>query len=159
MAPNKPVSEAPAPIATRRTVQQVEEGLASAPKFDADGMIPCITADADGGELTGLAGYVVFRAEGSSSFVPVDSLQADAREYRDTGLRPLTSYSYRVLAYDEVGNESAVSNTAQIQTMGVTVPLNLTAVAGIARIELTWKAVEDPELLGYNLYRSILCST
>ncbi|MCH2659330.1 hypothetical protein MK163_02710, partial [bacterium] len=115
-----------------------------------------VIADADGGELTGLAGYVVFRAEGSSSFVPVDSLQADAREYRDTGLRPLTSYSYRVLAYDEVGNESAVSNSAQIQTMGVTVPLNLTAVAGIARIELTWKAVEDPELLGYNLYRSIL---
>lgn len=48
LAPNKPVSEAPAPIAARRTVQQVEEGLALAPKFDADGLIPCITADADG---------------------------------------------------------------------------------------------------------------
>ena len=56
LAPNKPVSEAPAPIAARRTVQQVEEGLALAPKFDADGLIPCITADADGGDAL-MLGY------------------------------------------------------------------------------------------------------
>ena len=57
LAPNKPVSEAPAPIAARRTAQQVEEGLALAPKFDANRLIPCITADADGSDAL-MLGYM-----------------------------------------------------------------------------------------------------
>ena len=39
------------PFAERLSVEQVEEGLALAPKFDADGLIPCITTDADTGEV------------------------------------------------------------------------------------------------------------
>ncbi|MDD7972812.1 phosphoribosyl-AMP cyclohydrolase [Roseinatronobacter alkalisoli] len=35
----------------RRTVEDVEEGRLLAPKFDDAGLIPCITSDADSGEV------------------------------------------------------------------------------------------------------------
>ena len=45
------------PFAARMSVEQVEEGLALAPKFDADGLIPCITTDANTGEAL-MLGYM-----------------------------------------------------------------------------------------------------
>ena len=51
MAPDKSVPAAVAAFAARTTVEQVEEGLALAPKFDADGLILCITTDASTGEV------------------------------------------------------------------------------------------------------------
>ena len=48
---------AEAPFAARRTVEQVEEGLALAPKFDVDGLIPCVTTDADIGDVL-MLGYM-----------------------------------------------------------------------------------------------------
>ena len=39
------------PFAARMSVEQVEEGFALAPRFDADGLIPCITTDANAGEV------------------------------------------------------------------------------------------------------------
>ena len=56
MAPDKPVPAAAA-FAARTTVEQVEEGLALAPKFDADGLIPCITTDANTCEVL-MLGYM-----------------------------------------------------------------------------------------------------
>ena len=56
MAPEKSVPAAVA-FAVRNTVVQVEEGLALAPKFDADGLIPCITTDANTGEVL-MLGYM-----------------------------------------------------------------------------------------------------
>ena len=38
-------------FAERSSVEQVEEGLDLAPKFDADGLIPVVTTDAESGEL------------------------------------------------------------------------------------------------------------
>ena len=57
MAPDKPAPAAVAAFAARTTVEQVEEGLALAPKFDADGLIPCITTDANTGEAL-MLGYM-----------------------------------------------------------------------------------------------------
>ncbi|MEM7422325.1 MAG: phosphoribosyl-AMP cyclohydrolase [Pseudomonadota bacterium] len=54
MAPER---SAPAAFADRKTVEQVEEGRALAPKFDADGLIPCITTDADTGDVL-MLGYM-----------------------------------------------------------------------------------------------------
>ena len=45
------------PFAARISVEQVEEGLALAPKFDADGLIPCITTDANTGDVL-MLGYM-----------------------------------------------------------------------------------------------------
>lgn len=50
-------TEASTLFAERMSVEQVEEGAALAPKFDADGLIPCITTDADAGEVL-MLGYM-----------------------------------------------------------------------------------------------------
>ena len=44
-------------FAARMSVEQVEEGLDLAPKFDADALIPCITTDTDTGEAL-MLGYM-----------------------------------------------------------------------------------------------------
>ena len=44
-------------FAARTSVEQVEEGVDLAPKFDADGLIPAVTTDAASGELL-MVGYM-----------------------------------------------------------------------------------------------------
>jgi phosphoribosyl-AMP cyclohydrolase len=44
-------------FAPRVTVEQVEEGLELAPKFDGNGLMPAITTDADSGEVL-MLGYM-----------------------------------------------------------------------------------------------------
>ena len=44
-------------FASRTSVEQVEEGHDLAPKFDSDGLIPCITTDAASGEVL-MLGYM-----------------------------------------------------------------------------------------------------
>ncbi len=112
-------------------------------------------SDADGGELTGLEGFVVLRSEGgTASFVAVDTLSARVREYVDEGLKALTTYAYTVLAFDGSGNESSQAASVQTRTQGVDIPSGLQAGGEIARVVLTWTAVEAEGLQGYNLYRS-----
>ncbi|MEO1304557.1 MAG: phosphoribosyl-AMP cyclohydrolase [Pseudomonadota bacterium] len=41
----------------RTSIEQVEEGFALAPKFDADGLIACVTTDAESGEVL-MLGYM-----------------------------------------------------------------------------------------------------
>ena len=57
MAPDKSVPAAVAAFAARPPVEQVEEGLALAPKFDADRLISCITTDANASEVL-MLGYM-----------------------------------------------------------------------------------------------------
>jgi phosphoribosyl-AMP cyclohydrolase len=44
-------------FAERQTIEQVEEGHELAPKFDADGLMPVVTTDADSGEVL-MHGYM-----------------------------------------------------------------------------------------------------
>lgn len=55
--PGRPAAKPAAAFAERKTVMQVEEGLALAPKFDRDGLLPCITTDAGTGEVL-MLGYM-----------------------------------------------------------------------------------------------------
>ena len=57
MTPDESAPPAAAAFAARTTVEQVEEGLALAPRFDADGLIPCITTDANTDEVL-MLGYM-----------------------------------------------------------------------------------------------------
>lgn len=53
-----PSSPRPVPgFARRLTVEQVEEGVELAPKFDEAGLIPAVTTDADSGEVL-MLGYM-----------------------------------------------------------------------------------------------------
>ena len=44
-------------FAPRRSIEEVEEGKVLAPKFDKDGVIPCVTTDAGTGEVL-MLGYM-----------------------------------------------------------------------------------------------------
>ena len=44
-------------FSTRKSVEQVEEGQELAPKFDAEGLIPCVTTAASSGEVL-MLGYM-----------------------------------------------------------------------------------------------------
>ena len=111
--------------------------------------------DADGGELTGLEGFVVLRSEGgTASFIAVDTLSAGVREYVDEDLKALTTYAYTVVAFDGSGNESGQAAAVETRTQGVEIPSGLQAGGDIGRVVLTWTAVEEEGLRGYNLFRS-----
>lgn len=57
MTPDHAKQSATKLFAARTSVEQVEEGVAFAPKFDADGLIPCITTDAETGDVL-MFGYM-----------------------------------------------------------------------------------------------------
>lgn len=48
-------------FATRKSIEQVEERTELAPKFDVDGLIACVTTDADRGEVL-MLGYMTAEA-------------------------------------------------------------------------------------------------
>ena len=107
------------------------------------------TKDADGGDVTDLASYAVFRSKASTnSFQFVATVDADRREYVDAGLEELTAYYYAVSASDEIGNESVRSGIVQVVTSGPdrvapAAPQNVSAVAddvSFFQVALVWSA-------------------
>ncbi len=88
-------------------------------------------------------GFRVERAPGgTSAFVEIASLPANATNYSSTGLTASTSYTYRVCAYNGAGN-STYSNTATVSTKSVPVilqaPTGLSATAvSSSQINLSW---------------------
>jgi fibronectin type 3 domain-containing protein len=111
--------------------------------------------DSNNGELTGLAGFVLFRAEGDQGYVPIDTLAADVQTYTDEGLKALTVYAYRILSFDAKGNDSQLTTPQQTSTLGLRTPGNVVATGEVGRIELNWNGVDNTDLLGYNIYRSM----
>jgi phosphoribosyl-AMP cyclohydrolase len=49
------LAEQPTSFAKRGSTEEVEEGLALAPKFDADGLITCVATDARSGDVVMIA--------------------------------------------------------------------------------------------------------
>ena len=113
----------------------------------------------NGGELTGLAGFVLFRAEGDQGYVPIDTLAADVQTYTDEGLKALTVYAYRILSFDANGNDSQLTTPQQTSTRGLRTPGSVVATGGVGRIEVNWNGVDNTDLLGYNIYRSTRSDT
>jgi chitodextrinase len=102
----------------------------------------------------GVTNYLVFRDTLPS---PIASVVGTA--FSDTGLTPLSSHSYRVLALDGAGNLSGFSNTATANTPADTTapssPGNLTAVGSTSTtINLSWTASSDNVgVVGYQVFR------
>jgi len=99
----------------------------------------------------GVTGYRVYR-NGSQIGTTAGA------SYSDTGLSEVTSYSYRVAAYDAAGNTSAQCTAVAVSTLDATapsVPTNLqAAVVSTSRIDLTWTASTDNvAVTGYRVYR------
>ncbi|MBI2503067.1 MAG: hypothetical protein HYW07_07515 [Candidatus Latescibacteria bacterium] len=113
--------------------------------------------DADGGELSGLAGYVILRAEANRGFLaPVDTVDAQTQEYIDADLKAATLYSYAIQAFDRVGNYSPPSLSVQARTQGVATPTGVQAIGAFGQVVVSWNAILEEDLWGYNVYRSRL---
>ncbi|MBI2502404.1 MAG: hypothetical protein HYW07_04120 [Candidatus Latescibacteria bacterium] len=111
--------------------------------------------DADGGMLTGLAGYVILRAEAGRSLAPVDTVDAQTFQYVDEGLEVAAVYSYTVLAFDRTGNAGPLGAGSQARTAGIAVPGGLVVEGGIGKVTVRWEASVEEDLRGYNVYRSL----
>jgi chitodextrinase len=103
----------------------------------------------------GVTGYKIFR-NGSQ----VNT--ATGTSYQDTGLTPLTTYTYTVSAYDAANNNSAQSSPASATTQDAvditppSVPTNLVATTlSSGQIYLSWDASTDNvRVTGYKIYRN-----
>jgi chitodextrinase len=104
---------------------------------------------------SGLAGYQVYR---NGTLIGTNT----AASYLDTGLSPNTQYCYTIVAYDNAGNDSAVSSQACATTLPDTtppsVPTGVSATAITSKlVKLTWGASTDTGgsgLAGYQVYRN-----
>ena len=115
--------------------------------------------DANGGALTGLARYVIYRAD-SSNTVPVELTTVDAAHqmYLDTGLANRTIYRYQISAIDDKGNESARSPIRTVTTAetDVVAPSNLQVSynGDVPEVILTWR--EPAEFDSFVIQRAVL---
>ncbi|HSX35978.1 MAG TPA: fibronectin type III domain-containing protein [Patescibacteria group bacterium] len=80
--------------------------------------------------------------------------------YTDTGLSPVTAYTYQIDAFDAAGNKSVQATATTVSTAAdttaPTAPTSLTAVTGTTNktVKLTWTASTDNvAVTGYRIYR------
>jgi len=104
---NIATTQATTPEAPDLTPPSVPSGV-MADANSANEIIVTWTASTDA--QSGVAGYYVYR--GGVKVATVTS----GISYTDSGLNPLTTYTYQVSAYDNAGNESAKSSTASETT-------------------------------------------
>lgn len=64
-----------------------------------------------------LSHYNVYRATASTSFTLVNAAPLVEPVYLDSGLAPATTYTWRVTAVDDSGNESAPSESVSTRTL------------------------------------------
>ena len=101
------------------------------------------TRDADGGDLTGLASFVIYRADPLNTVpIEIDTLDATYLEYRDRDLLNRTTYRYQISAIDHQGNESERSPLRTVTTTDI-VPVPPTDLVvhynpAVPEVNLTW---------------------
>lgn len=107
-----------------------------------------------------IAGYDIYMNDtgpGSSGpFYLLDTVLGNPYEYRVRYLCEKTTYSFFIIAFDEVPNYSGHSNVAIGSTLDKTAPsaptgLFATAVSG-TQIDLIWNANSEQDLVGYQIY-------
>jgi serine protease len=114
---------------------------------------------ADNGEPD-LAGYIVYRATSAAGpFAALNGTPLVGSAYVDGAVANGTTYHYRVTAVDTSGNESAASSQASATPSGAdttppAAPTGLTGSASGRSAVLDWSDNSEPDLAGYNVYRT-----
>lgn len=103
-------------------------------------------------------GYDLERCIGSGC-TPSPYQSPAGTSYTDAGLSQVTTYTYRVRAFDAAGNYSGFSNTVSLTTPDTsppTVPQGLSAAAANwSTVDLSWSASTDNVgVTGYKVYRN-----
>lgn len=66
---------------------------------------------------TNETGFKIERRTGSANYAVVGTVNQDVLTFSDSGLTPSTTYTYRVYAYNAVGNSLTYSNEITLNTM------------------------------------------
>ncbi len=83
--------------------------------------------------------------------------QTSSTSHLDTSVVAGTTYLYTVKAVDAANNISAASNAASVTipqpVVTLPAPTNLVATVSGGKVTITWNAVVDSRVTGYNIYR------
>lgn len=105
--------------------------------------------------------YSIYRDSGTGQFTPITS--TSETNYLDVDLDYSITYSYKVTALDDSGNESPFSNTTSVMPFNQArpaIPTELTVKAHnlvedfILNVKLTWADNTEGDFLHYKIYRS-----
>jgi fibronectin type 3 domain-containing protein len=111
------------------------------------------TKNEDGSLLTDLAGYYIYRSEGTAE--PFNRLNDEPVKgicYTDTALINGITYLYAVTAVDYSGNESKKSPIISA-TPNILPPSKVRVKPGDGEVQLFWAPYEKSPLKGYYVYR------
>jgi hypothetical protein len=100
------------------------------------------------------SGFYVYRAVGTGSFTRIKTLAANSVSFTDSGLTAGTKYSYRVTAYNAVGESAAASGSTTTPSGLPPAPSSFKAVPQwTGGIKLTWSPTGNEA--GFYLYRAV----
>ncbi len=111
------------------------------------------------------AGFLLYKSSDGNNWQAIDPVpettsaieKLRAMTYTDTGLTGGNKYCYMIMTVTKDNAESANKQTCGVAGEDLTVPnppSGLSAEAGNNYIELTWSQSSDPNIAGYNIYRS-----
>jgi uncharacterized protein (TIGR02145 family) len=87
---------------------------------------------------TNETGFKIERRTGSANYAVVGTVNQDILSFSDTGLTPSTTYTYRVYAYNAVGNSLTYTNEVTLTTALLALPtLTTTAASSIIQTAVT----------------------
>jgi fibronectin type 3 domain-containing protein len=84
------------------------------------------------------AGYRVLRSLDGANFEQVAELPADSTAFSDNGLMPDTSYFYRVVAFNAMGDSTPAQLRERTLPLPPLAPTGLIATPGDVQVVLTW---------------------
>ncbi|MGO9620153.1 MAG: fibronectin type III domain-containing protein [Desulfobaccales bacterium] len=113
----------------------------------------------NGSPARDLAGYLIYRREGSGAWSKLSPEPLPQTAYQDVAALNQVEYTYKVLAVRRLGGELLASGDSPLESARpekLTPPpplLGLLAVPTSQGVELRWQPSPAPDLAGYRLYR------
>jgi hypothetical protein len=126
--------------------------------LSATGGEQMVSLDWNDNNESDLAGYNVYRSTTSGSgYSKLNGSFLTSSNYTDNDVDGYVTYYYIVTAVDTSLNESDDSNEVSATPTDTTppaAPMGLTASAGNQTVSLNWNNNSEPDINGYNVYRS-----